>query len=436
MPVTAVVGGHWGDEGKGKIVDALAAEADLIIRYNGGTNAGHTIVNDQGIFRLHLVPSGVLYPSVVCLIGPGVVVNPEALIEELAMLEAGGVSTRNVFVSNRAHIVMPHHQMLDVREEALRGSGSHGTTKQGIWPAYADKVARVGVRVGDLLHPAYLENAVRYQVTRTNRVLAGSGDGGSGGGGAVDAEELLARCAGWREALASRIVDSHRMVQRALRAGARILVEGHLGVMRDLDWGIYPYVTSSTCLPGGAAAGAGIPAASITRVVGVVKAYTTAVGAGPMPTEIHDATADLIREAGLEFGTTTGRPRRCGWFDAVAARFAAELAGFTELAVMKLDVLSGMDRVKICTGYSLRGVLLDGMPDPVTLLEVEPVYETLPGWRLPERIEAPGDLPVEARLFLDRLVALVEVPVTMVGVGREREALLRLEAPAGSGGRR
>lgn len=436
MSVTAVVGGHWGDEGKGKIVDALAAEADLVIRYNGGTNAGHTIVIGNSIFRLHLVPSGVLYPSAVCLIGPGVVVNPDALIEELAMLKAGGVSTHNVFVSNRAHIVMPHHPMLDVREEALRGSGSHGTTKQGIWPAYADKVARVGVRVGDLLHPAYLENTVRYQAARTNRMLVGSGDGVTVDGVAVDADDLLERCAGWREALAPRIVDSHGMVQRALRSGARILVEGHLGVMRDLDWGIYPYVTSSTCLPGGAAAGAGIPAARITRVVGVVKAYTTAVGAGPMPTEIHDATADLIREAGQEFGTTTGRPRRCGWFDAVAARFAAELAGFSELAVMKLDVLSGMDRVKLCTGYRLRGVLLDGMPDAVTLQEVEPVYETLPGWRLPERIDAPGDLPVEARLFLDRLVALVEVPVTMVGVGREREALLRLEAVAGSEGRR
>ncbi len=431
MPVTAVVGGHWGDEGKGKVADALAAEADLVIRYNGGTNAGHTIADSRRVFRLHLVPSGVLHPSVVCLIGPGVVVNPDALIEELAMLEASGISTRNVVVSNRAHIVMPHHVMLDVREEQLRGSGSHGTTKQGIWPAYADKAARMGVRVGDLLHPAHLEAAVRYQVARTNRMLAGSADGG-----AVDADDLLACCARWREALAPRIVDSHGIVQRALRTGAHILVEGHLGVMRDLDWGIYPFVTSSTCLPGGAAAGAGIPAASITRVVGVVKAYTTAVGAGPMPTEIHDATADLIRDVGQEFGTTTGRPRRCGWFDAVAARFAAEVAGFTELAVMKLDVLSGMGRVKIATGYRLRGVLLDGMPDVPTLQEVEPVYETLPGWRLPERLDAPRDLPVEARLFLDRLAALVGVPVTMVGVGPEREALLRMEARAGSEGRR
>ncbi len=430
MPVTAIVGGHWGDEGKGKVADALAAEADLVIRYNGGTNAGHTIADGRGVFRLHLVPSGVLHPSVVCLIGAGVVVNPDALIEELATLEASGVSTRNVLVSNRAHLVMPHHVTLDVCEERLRGQGSHGTTKQGIWPAYADKVGRVGVRVGDLLHPAYLEEAVRYQVARANRALAGYGEVEP-----ADADALLERAARWREALGARIVDGHGIVQRALRTGAHILVEGHLGVMRDLDWGIYPFVTSSTCLPGGAAAGAGIPAACITRVVGVVKAYTTAVGAGPMPTEIHGATADRIRDAGREFGTTTGRPRRCGWFDAVAARFAAEVAGFTEMAVMKVDVLSGLEEVRICTRYRLRGVLLDGMPDAPTLQEVEPVYETLPGWRLPERLDAPRDLPVEARLFLDRLASLVGVPVTMVGVGQERDALLRFGAPAGAGGR-
>jgi adenylosuccinate synthase len=237
---------------------------------------------------------------------------------------------------------------------------------------------------------------------------------------------VLERCAVWREALAGRIVDSHALIQRALRADRRILLEGHLGVMRDLDWGIYPYVTSSTCLPGGAAAGAGIPAGRITHVVGVVKAYTTAVGAGPLPTELHDATADHIRQAGGEFGTTTGRPRRCGWFDAVAARFAAEVAGFTQLAVMKIDVLDGMDSVKICTGYVYRGQRLDGMPDTATLFEVDPVYETLPGWRLPSRIDRLDDLPATARLFLDRIAAFVDAPVTMIGLGRGREALIRV----------
>jgi adenylosuccinate synthase len=425
MPVTAVVGGHWGDEGKGKVVDVLAADADLVIRYNGGSNAGHTIVSDRGVFALHLVPSGVLHPRVTCLIGPGVVVNPDFLIAELDQLEARGVSTHNVVISSRAHIVFPFHITLDVLEEQRRGPRPHGTTRQGIWPAYADKVARVGVRMGDLLHDAYLEAQVRYLVTRTNRLLGADHP-------PIDADEVLARCRQWRARLGPRIVDSHRLVQRALAADRRILLEGHLGVMRDLDWGVYPYVTSSTCLPGGAAAGAGIPAARITRVVGVVKAYTTAVGAGPLPTEVHGAIADRIRDAGGEFGTTTGRPRRCGWFDAVAARFAAEVAGFTELAVMKLDVLAGLDQVQICTAYRYRGEVLEGMPDVPVLADVEPVYETLPGWRLEGRVRTLDDLPAAARRFLDRVAVLVGAPVTMVGLGRDREALVRAVPAAGA----
>lgn len=431
MPVIAVVGGHWGDEGKGKVVDALAAEMDLVIRYNGGTNAGHTIVSDQGTFRLHLVPSGVLHPRVTCLIGPGVVVNPEALLSELELLERHGVSTHNVVISNRAHVVFPHHVSLDAREEDLRGEARLGTTRQGIWPAYADKAARVGVRMGDLLHPDSLVEQVRHQIARVNQAMAlGAGVQ------PVDPDSVLAQCARWRGALADRIVDSHPLVQKALHADRAILLEGHLGVMRDLDWGIYPYVTSSTCLPGGAAAGAGIPAARITRVVGVLKAYTTAVGAGPMPTELRDPTGDHIREVGREFGATTGRPRRCGWFDAVAARFAAEVAGFTELAVTKLDVLSGMDTVKVCTAYRHRDTVLDGMPDTATLAAVEPVYETLPGWHLPPRVERLDDLPMTARLFVDRLASLVGVPVTMIGLGQRREDLLYIRPSEGSEARR
>lgn len=425
MPVTAVVGAHWGDEGKGKVVDALAAEADLVVRYNGGTNAGHTIVSDQGTFRLHLVPSGVLHPHVTCLIGPGVVVNPDALLDELALLERHGVATHNVLVSTRAQVVFPHHVRLDEREEERRGAGGLGTTRQGIWPAYADKAARVGVRMGDLLHTDYLAKQVREQVARANRLLPA--------GDAVDAGEVLTRCERWRAALAGRIVDTHPLVQAALRADRHILLEGHLGVMRDLDWGVYPFVTSSTCLPGGAAAGAGVPAARITRVVGVVKAYTTAVGAGPFPTELHDATADQIRQAGGEYGATTGRPRRCGWFDAVAARFAAEVAGFTELAVTKMDVLAGRDAVKIATAYRHEGRVLTGMPDTVALAEVEPVYETLPGWTLPARVESLADLPAAARLFLDRIAAFVNVPVTMVGLGQRRDQLLRVAPTRASG---
>jgi adenylosuccinate synthase len=426
MPVTAVVGGHWGDEGKGKVVDALAGEMDLVVRYNGGSNAGHTIVNDRGTFRLHLVPSGVLHPRVTCLIGPGVVVNPEVLLAELATLEAAGVPTHHVLVSSRAHLVFSHHVTLDALEETRRGAREHGTTRQGIWPAYADKAARMGVRVGDLLHEAHLAGAVREQVERTNRWLSTTV-----GQTPVAVDAVLEQCARWRRTLGPRIVDSHDLVQRALRADHRILLEGHLGVMRDLDWGIYPFVTSSTCLPGGAAAGAGIPAGRITRVVGVVKAYTTAVGAGPMPTELRGATGDHIRQVGQEFGATTGRPRRCGWFDAVAARYAAEVAGFTELALMKLDVLDGMETVKVCTAYRRGGEVLDGMPDTVTLAEVEPVYEALPGWRLPARVGGVPDLPPAARQFIERLTAILDVPVTMIGLGRGREALVRSRPHAG-----
>lgn len=426
MPVTAVVGGHWGDEGKGKVVDVLAAEADIVVRYNGGANAGHTVVGDRGTFRLHLVPSGVLHPRVTCLIGPGVVCNPEVLIEELAALERQGVPTHHVLISNRAHLLFPHHITLDVLEEQRRGPGQHGTTKQGIWPAYADKVARIGVRAGDLLHEGWLASQVRFQVERVNRLLAAYH-----GHEPLDPEAVLARCWLWREVLGWRIVDSHRLLQRALRADRHILLEGHLGVMRDLDFGIYPYVTSSTCLPGGAAAGAGLPAARITRVVGVVKAYTTAVGAGPMPTELHDETGDRLREMGQEYGTTTGRPRRCGWFDAVAARFAAEVAGFTELAVMKLDVLDGLPQVKVCTAYRHRGEVLLGMPETPALAEVEPVYEALPGWHLPDAVRTMDALPAPVRRFLDRIAALLEVPVTMVGIGRAREDLVRAEPVAG-----
>jgi adenylosuccinate synthase len=428
MPVTAVVGGHWGDEGKGKVVDALAAEHDLVIRYNGGANAGHTIVDERGTFRLHLVPSGVLHPNVTCLIGPGTVVNPDVLIDELRSLDEQGISTHNVFISNRAQLLFPHHITLDVLEEQSRGKGQHGTTKQGIWPAYADKVSRTGVRAGDLLHEAHLIAQVRYQASRVGRLMTGVY-----GHQALDIDAVVAQCRRWREALGPRIVDSHPLVHRALRSGARILLEGHLGVMRDLDWGIYPFVTSSTCLPGGAAAGAGVPAREIARVVGVFKAYTTAVGSGPMPTELLDDTGRQLRDLGQEFGTTTGRPRRCGWFDGVAARYAAEVAGFTELAIMKLDVLSGLETVNICTAYRFRGETLDAMPETVTLAEVEPVYETMPGWRLPDRVTTIDALPASARHFLDRIAALTETPLTMIGVGRDREALLRDAAASGAG---
>ena len=414
MPVTAVVGGHWGDEGKGKVVDALAAHADMVIRYNGGNNAGHTIVGPHGTLKLHLVPSGICHPNVDCLIGPGVVVDPAALLEEIAMLHAAGVSTARLRISTRAHLVFPFHVELDAKMEAARGGRAHGTTKRGIWPVYADKAARVGIRAGDLLEPAFLAGRLPEITRRASTAL----------GEPVPVDEVAALTAAWTERLGPMVADTHPLIQAALRRDARVILEGHLGVMRDLDWGIYPYVTSSTCLAGGACAGAGIPPQRIGRVIGVVKAYTTAVGAGPMPTELRDATGELLRERGQEYGTSTNRPRRCGWFDAVAARFAAEVSGFTDLAVMKLDVLDGFDTVKIGVAYRDGTRRLETVPHTAVMERVEPVYDALPGWSSTSEARTFDDLGPSARAFLHRIESLVGVPISIVGVGREREALI------------
>lgn len=414
MPVTAIVGGHWGDEGKGKVVDALAADADMVIRFNGGNNAGHTIVDARGILRLHLVPSGICHPDVECVIGPGVVVDPTGLFEELDILEAAGISSARLRLSDRAHLVFPFHVELDEIAEVARGAKAHGTTRRGIWPVYADKAARTGIRVGDLLEPAFLRERLGEVAHRATALL----------GRTVTAGELWNLCDEWSDRLIPYIVDTHPPVQAALHRDDAILLEGQLGVMRDLDWGAYPYVTSSTCLAGGACAGAGIPPHRIARVVEVVKAYTTAVGAGPMPTELTDGLGSRLRELGQEYGASTGRPRRCGWFDGVAARYAAEVSGCTELAVMKLDVLDGFDAVKVCVAYRDGARLLDTVPHTAVMARVEPVYEELPGWQKTSDARSIDDLPGTARAFLERLEEIVGVRVSMVGVGRDREALI------------
>lgn len=421
MAVTAVVGGHWGDEGKGKVVDALAARADMVIRYNGGNNAGHTIVGQHGVLRLHLVPSGISHAGVDCLIGPGVVVDPNALTEEIDALERLGISTARLRISTRAHLVFPFHVALDAMMEDARRGKAHGTTRRGIWPVYADKAARVGIRAGDLFESAYLRDRIEEIAQRASAAL----------GRSVDRDEVWSTARRWADRLGPMIVDTHPIVREALRRNARIILEGHLGVMRDLDWGVYPFVTSSTCLAGGACAGAGVPARAITRVIGVVKAYTTAVGAGPLPTELLHAPADLLRERGHEYGTSTNRPRRCGWFDGVAARYAAEVSGFTDLAVMKLDVLDGFPTVKICVAYRDGTRVLDTVPHTAALERVEPVYVELPGWERTSDVRAMEDLPDEARAFLERLEHVTGVPVSMVGVGREREALVSIPVAGG-----
>jgi adenylosuccinate synthase len=421
MAVSAVVGAQWGDEGKGRIIDYLAQQADMVIRFQGGDNAGHTVVNSYGKHALHLIPSGIFNPKTQNIIGSGCVVNPGSLLEEMAQLDRAGVRLDNLWISTRAQMVMPYHRTLDALEEAARGSDTIGTTKRGIGPAYADKAARSGLRVGDLLQPAWLEARLDSALRTVNRKIEILG------GQAVDGHELYALCMYYREQLAARIVDTVPMTRQALSDGKQIVLEGQLGVMRDLDWGIYPYVTSSNPTASYASSGAGLPARAIDKVIGVVKAYSTAVGDGPFPVELHDGMGEMLRSTGEEFGATTGRPRRCGWFDGVAIRYAAWLNGMTGLAITKLDVLDQFETIKVCVGYRLPNeqVVTDSMPDTPVLYQVEPVYEEWPGWQTStascRRWE---DLPERAQAYVQRLSDLAGVQVDYISVGPAREQLI------------
>jgi adenylosuccinate synthase len=421
MPVTVVVGAQWGDEGKGKVVDTLARHADVVVRYNGGNNAGHTIQNQHGTFRLHLLPSGIFHPAAQCVIGPGVVVNPEVFLAEIADVERAGMPTvGRVWLSDRAHLIFPHHILTDELEEVARGGSPHGTTKQGIWPVYSDKAARIGIRLGDLFEERHLAEQLAYLADRKSALLRGIY-----GHEPVELSELVAVSRRWADRLRPYVTDTHPLMQEALRSDRAVLLEGQLGVMRDLDWGLYPFVTSSTTLPGGASAGAGIPPYRITRVLGVAKAYTTAVGSGPMPTELADATGERIRDLGQEFGATTRRPRRCGWFDGVAARFAAEVAGFTHLAVMKIDVFDTFETIRVAVAYRLDGRTIHTVPHTAAMARVEPVYEDLSGWRCSTHgARHLTDLPVEARTLLRRMEEIVGIPIALVGVGPDREDMI------------
>jgi adenylosuccinate synthase len=419
MPVTAVVGAQWGDEGKGRMVDWLAQEADLVIRFQGGDNAGHTVVNEHGRFALHIVPSGIFNPTTSCIIGAGTVVHPGGLLDELSALEQARISLDRLFIEKRAHVVLPYHRLLDGLQEKARGASQIGTTKRGIGPAYSDKAARVGVRMGDLLRPDYLRHRLSASLPQKNQLLTQYGED------PLDLDALVEQLVIWGKALAPRIVDTLPLVQKAVRSGHNVLLEGQLGVMRDLDWGTYPYVTSSNPLVG--AAGAGLPPTAVDRVIGIVKAYSTAVGAGPFPTELHDATGDKLRAAGSEYGATTGRPRRCGWYDAVAVAHAAWLNGFSSLAVTKLDVLDDFDEILVCSAYELDGQRIDYVPDTPDMERVTPVYETWPGWKsTTSEARRWDDLPKAARAYLHRIAELAGVPIEFVSVGPERDQLLEL----------
>lgn len=416
MPVTAVVGAQWGDEGKGKIVDWLAEQADMVIRFQGGNNAGHTVVNDHGEFKLHIVPCGIFNPQTRCIIGTGTVVNPFVLLEELEDLHSKGIKTDNLIISSRAHMLLPYHVLLDKLEEQARGDQSLGTTLRGIGPCYVDKVKRSGIQIGDLLDPRFFKEKIDAQVREKNVLLQALFDHEP-----LDASQIANDILAVREQLLPYIKDTLPIISQAVENDESIVLEGQLGALKDLDWGTYPYVTSSNPLAGGAAVGAGIPPHKITDVLGIVKAYSTSVGKGAMPTELFDETGERIRDLGKEFGATTGRPRRCGWFDAVAVRYAHMLNGFTRLALTNLDVLDTFDELKICVGYELDGQVLMSLPDPHRQEQVTPVYETLPGWQSDTtKVRAFAELPVNAQRYVKRVEELVQAPIRIISVGPER----------------
>ena len=415
-----VVGAQWGDEGKGKIVDVLAERADLVVRYQGGANAGHTVHTGAGEFVLHQIPSGIIQGAV-CLVGNGVVLDPETLFTELDALSERGIRTENkLYVSDRAHLTLPFHKLLDRAREARE---KIGTTGRGIGPTYEDKYGRRGVRVGDLRNLGRAKELVCGRVQAANEFLGllGSNERADPGAHVSLLERLAPR-------LLPLAVDAGRVVWEALERGESVLLEGAQGALLDVDHGTYPYVTSSNTTAGGAAVGAGIGPTAIDAVLGVVKAYTTRVGNGPLPTEATPALAERIRELGDEFGATTGRPRRCGWFDAVVVRYAVRVNGLTGLAVTKLDVLDSFSEIPVCVGYRCGGEPLDSMPVEVErLARVEPVYESLPGWQKSlSHVRRLADLPPPARAYLDRLQDLAHAPIEYVSVGTHREQIIEV----------
>jgi adenylosuccinate synthase len=423
-----VIGAQWGDEGKGKVVDLLSEGADVIVRFQGGNNAGHTLVVGGSRLVLHLVPAGALHPGKVCVIGNGVVIDPGVLIEEIEMLRRAGHLQHDdaLKVSTRAHLILPYHRLLDRAREARHGERRIGTTGRGIGPAYEDKMARLGIRVADLMDEAAFRERLEHNLAERGSYLRNAlGDE------MPAVEAVVAEYGNYRERLRPYVTDTSRVIDTALRAGRRVLFEGAQGTMLDVDHGTYPFVTASTTVAGGAVAGAGVPPGRLTAVMGISKAYTTRVGEGPFPTELSDEIGEKLRHDGEEFGATTGRPRRCGWFDAVVVREASRLSGITGLAVTKLDVLSGMARIRLCTGYHVAGAPRVGLP--VTAREwreVQPVYEEMDGWT--QELSAArrlDDLPLAARRYLDRLEQLGGAPLSLVSVGARREDTIMLRDP-------
>jgi adenylosuccinate synthase len=420
MPVIAVIGAQWGDEGKGKVVDLVAEKADIVVRFSGGDNAGHTVINSFGKFALHLIPSGIFSTTAVSVIGNGVVINPKVIFHEIDMLQERGidVSPSRLSISDRAHLIMPYHLLLDELEEKALGDKAIGTTRKGIGPVYSDKIARRGIRVGDLLDKQEFKEMLRNILDGKNRILTKIY-----GAEPLSLEKVYNEYVEYGERLKPYVRETTMILNEALEGGKMVLLEGAQGTLLDPDFGTYPYCTSSSPIAGGASIGSGIGPTSMNAILGVFKAYCTRVGGGPFPTELNDEIGNQIRERAHEFGTTTGRPRRIGWFDGVAARFSRRINGFTGMAITRFDILDVMPTLKVCTGYKLDGKIIKYFPASISLLEkCVPVYEEIPGWMTStEEVRKYKDLPAAAKKYVKTLEELAGCPANLICVGPARE---------------
>jgi adenylosuccinate synthase len=417
MSVTALVGAQWGDEGKGKTIDILASQADMVVRAQGGSNAGHTVVADGITHKLRLIPSGILYPNTVCVVGNGTVIAPPVILKEMAQLKENGVSLKNLKIDARAHVILPYHIAIDTLSEKMRGAGDIGTTKNGIGPCYMDKAERSGIRIIDLITPEVFKEKLFKNVENKNKLLKYVY-----GGEEMDAQAIYDEYCGYAEQLKPFVTDTSVLIYDAIKAGKNVLFEGAQGTLLDIDVGTYPFVTSSHPTAGGFCEGSGVGPTLIDNCLGVAKSYITRVGKGPFPTELNDEIGDRIRNVGGEFGTVTGRPRRTGWFDAVIIRYAVRVNGLTSLAINKLDTLSGIETLKICVAYKKNGEILKDFPVDISLLEgCEPVYEELPGWTEDlSKCHSFDELPENAKNYIRFIEKQADCHVSMVGVGPDR----------------
>ncbi|HVO93420.1 MAG TPA: adenylosuccinate synthase [Terriglobales bacterium] len=428
MANVAIIGAQWGDEGKGKVVDLFTQNADIVVRYQGGNNAGHTLVVNGTKTILHLVPSGALHPNKLCIIGNGVVVDPEILIEEIQALQIKGhlASNEQLRISEQAHVIMPYHKAIDLARERLRGKGKIGTTGRGIGPAYEDKVARVGIRFIDLLEEDTFREKLERNIEEKNFYLKAILKEK-----ALHFESIHENYARFRETLRGFVTNTGLLLDQKIKAGKRVLFEGAQGTLLDVDHGTYPYVTSSSTITGGACSGSGVGPQNIQQVIGISKAYTTRVGSGPFPTELDGPEGETLRREGAEFGATTGRSRRCGWFDAVGVRHAVRMNGMTGIALTKLDVLTGFKKIPVCTAYRYQGNLIDEFPASSKVMQhAEPVYEELDGWSEPlDAVRELSDLPAAAQKYVQRIEAIIGTEIILVSVGPGREQTILLKNP-------